>query len=68
MAWNRHAGVNRYRRYAVTVMDNWTPMRLFWTLNGARRWHQTFISGEAHMFHWDGHSWRELHLSPIEVE
>ncbi len=27
----------RLRKYAVTVMDNWTPSRLFWTLAGARR-------------------------------
>ena len=26
------------RRFCVTVMDNWTAMRRFFTLYGARRW------------------------------
>lgn len=28
----------RMRRYCVTVMDNWTPTRVFWTFGGALRW------------------------------
>lgn len=59
--WNRHAGVNRYRKYAVTVMDHWTPMRLFWTLRGAKKWRATILSG-SHLYHWSDMAdrWMEL--------
>jgi hypothetical protein len=46
------------RRYAVTVMDNWTPMRLFWTLKGAQKFasqHQ----GYAHVYERCGLGWRK---------
>jgi hypothetical protein len=54
------------RQYAVTVMDNWTPMRLFWTLERARKWRDKFnvngpTKGPAHLFQWcasRGH-WQE---------
>lgn len=59
MRWKRHQGVNRFRKYAVTVMDSWTPARLFWTERGARRWHNTFLAG-AHLFRWNGDHWEEL--------
>lgn len=43
----------RLRRYAVTVMDNWTPMRLFWTLRGARRWcGELWWADHVHLFRW----------------
>lgn len=47
--WRRH--------YAVTVMDHWTPMRFFWTLDAARRWRDTFNlngpdRGPAHLYKW----------------
>jgi len=58
--WKRHLGVNRFRRYAVTVDDAWTPMRLFWTEQRARRWHGGFNAGEAHLFRWSGSHWEEL--------
>lgn len=45
----------RLRRYCVTVMDNWTPTRFFWTRNRAMRWHAKFIAG-AHLYEWQG-SW-----------
>lgn len=47
------------RRYAVTVMDCWTPTRFFWTRRGARRWFCKF-GDEAHLFAWGGTSWIEL--------
>lgn len=28
----------RFKHYAVTVMDNWTPWRSFFTYWGALRW------------------------------
>jgi hypothetical protein len=45
----------RLRKYSVTVMDNWTPTRFFWTEAGARRWFNSFVAG-AHLFKWRG-SW-----------
>lgn len=46
----------KLKRYCVTVMDNWTPMREFWTLDGAYnfyRKHRTY----ANVFKWDGEAW-----------
>lgn len=49
----------RFRKYAVTVMDNWTPMRMFWTYRGARNFfnHHWQI---AHLFTWWDGSWHEM--------
>jgi len=41
------------RRFCVTVMDNWTPMRRFFTLYGARRWCAK-IGVNAHLYEWTG--------------
>jgi hypothetical protein len=46
------------RRFCVTVMDNWTPMRRFFTLYGARRWRAN-IGVNAHLFEWTGSQWQE---------
>ena len=43
----------RLRKYAVTVMDGWTPMRLFWTREGALRWRDK-IGLHAHAYKWTG--------------
>lgn len=44
----------RLKRYAVTVMDNWTPWRSFWTLRGARRWRDSFpVTSHIHLFRWN---------------
>jgi hypothetical protein len=45
----------RLKRYSVTVMDNWTPTRFFWTEAGARKWFNGFMAA-AHLFRWRG-SW-----------
>lgn len=53
----------KLRRYAVTVMDNWTPMRVFWTLRGAT----TFAAGHpgyAHIFRWSGGAWQRVTRAP----
>lgn len=47
----------QFRRYVVTVMDNWTPLRLFWTLKGALRW---LPQTTGYLYWWDGKSWRHL--------
>jgi hypothetical protein len=43
----------KFKRYCVTVMDNWTPTREFWTLEGAERWQRSFVAG-AHLYRWSG--------------
>ena len=44
----------KLRRYCVTVMDNWTPTRLFWTKAGAVEWHAKSIA-PAYLWKWQGH-------------
>jgi hypothetical protein len=46
------------RRFCVTFMDNWTPVRRFFTLYGARRWRAN-IGVNAHLFEWTGSQWQE---------
>lgn len=53
----------KLKRFAVTVMDNWTPMREFWTFDGAYRWYWEFTSG-AHLFWWRGNRWAEIKVIP----
>lgn len=64
----------RLRRYCVTVMDNWTPTRLFWTLEGARRFYRERRSC-ANVFKWEDGLWRWMYgahelgimLSPFDA-
>ena len=53
------------RHYAVTVMDNWTPMRTFWTLRGADRFYWKHRPG-SHLFKWNGQEWRKLTYTIVE--
>jgi len=46
------------RKYAVTVMDNWTPMRFFFTLRSAEKFYDRNADC-AHLFRWAG-SWQEI--------
>ena len=51
----------KLRRYQVTVMDNWTPARRFWTVAGARRF-AARVGGHAYVWMWvDGRGWK-LHV------
>lgn len=43
----------KLRRYCVTVNDNWTPMRLFWTLGWAKKFYRQHKQ-YANVFHWNG--------------
>ena len=52
----------KLRRYCVTVTDNWTPTRLFWTKTGALMWLARFPAG-AHVYTWAKGEWREMGLS-----
>lgn len=56
MHWFNRA---KLRRYAVTVMDNWTPMREFWTFEGAKKFHQSHSSC-AHLYQWHDGEWIEM--------
>lgn len=46
----------KLKRYCVTVMDNWTPMRTFWTLDGAKAFYREHRTC-ANVFGWDGEAW-----------
>ncbi len=51
----------KLKRYCVTVMDNWTETREFWTLTGARRWRDSFPSrAHVHLFRWVTNKWQEF--------
>lgn len=46
-----------WRRYCVTVSDNWTPLRQFWTLAGAKKFylpHREY----ANVFEWRDGGWQ----------
>jgi len=51
------------RRYCVTVMDNWTPMREFWTLHGAIEHWSRYRDSGGHLFVWSAGRWREYHVT-----
>jgi hypothetical protein len=46
----------KLRRYCVTVMDNWTPLRTFWTLEGAKRFYRKHRTC-ANVFRWRDNQW-----------
>jgi len=52
----------KLRRYCVTVMDNWTPMREFFTLNGALKFQDRHES--ATTFKWQGDRWVKIFGAP----
>ncbi len=47
----------KFRRYCVTVMDNWTLTRMFWTLEGAKRFYMEHRSC-ANVFKWERDKWQ----------
>lgn len=53
------------KRHCVTVMDNWTPLRLFWTRDGAIRWRDK-IGHHAHAYRWHPNvgKWIEMNRGP----
>lgn len=46
-----------FRRYCVTVMDNWTPTRCFWTRKRADEWCDEH---RGHLFVWNGREWQKI--------
>lgn len=53
----------KLRRYAVTVMDHWTPMREFWTFEGAKKFYKDHSSC-AYLYQWLDGVWREVLAPP----
>jgi len=51
MALHRGLHVWSLKRYCVTVMDSWTPLRLFWTRKGAIKWRDR-MGSYAHAYKW----------------
>lgn len=49
----------RLKRNSVTVMDNFTPAREFWTFGAALRYAARH-GHAAHLFVWTDTGWREL--------
>lgn len=45
----------RWKRYAVTVSDNWTPVRTFWTLEAAKKFYRP-KRDHANVFVWKSQS------------
>jgi hypothetical protein len=54
--FNRGLHVRTFKRYCVTVMDNWTPLRLFWTLDGAKDFYREHRSC-ANVYKWRDGEW-----------
>jgi hypothetical protein len=54
--FNRGLHVRTFKRYCVTFSDNWTPLKLFWTLEGAKRCYRERRSC-ANVFKWEGGAW-----------
>lgn len=50
----------KLRRYCITVMDNWTPTREFFTLHGALRFRIKHPAELTHLWKWDDGRWVEL--------
>lgn len=49
----------KLKKYCVTVMDNWTPTREFWTLAGAMK-HWRKHAPVSHLFVWKDGVWLTL--------
>ena len=47
----------RLKRYCVTVLDNYTPTQLFWTLDGANEFYREHRSC-ANVFKWRDGYWQ----------
>lgn len=51
----------KLKRYSVTVPDNYTPTREFWTKLGAIEWYSKF-NGHAKLYQWIGGGWIQIGL------
>lgn len=46
----------KFKRWCVTVVDNWTPTREFWTERGALKFRSQH-SPCAYLYRWTGIGW-----------
>lgn len=46
----------RLRRWCVTVMDNWTPLRVFWTRAAAEKFMERHPNC-SHLYRWGRTCW-----------
>lgn len=47
----------RLKKYAVTVMDNWTGVHTFWTEEGARKF---AVKHDGRVWVWIGYNWAAI--------
>ncbi|MGM5018753.1 hypothetical protein [Tardiphaga sp. 367_B4_N1_1] len=50
----------KLKRYCVTVLDNWTPTKEFWTLDGAREFYRDHRAC-ANVFKWEDGYWHWMY-------
>jgi hypothetical protein len=50
------------KRYCVTVMDNWAPIKFFWTRSGAADFINAIPAAGTHvrLYQWAGRKWQEI--------
>jgi hypothetical protein len=53
----------KLKQYCVTVMDNWTPTREFWTYKGALAFREAHLAS-AYLHQWFGGKWVEIMRPP----
>jgi hypothetical protein len=65
---NKGLHVRTFKNYCVTVMDNWTPLRLFWTRDGALKWRDK-IGPHAYAYRWHSNirQWIEMSRGPADM-
>lgn len=53
-----HRGLHvwSFKRYCVAVNDSWATLRLFWTLEGAKKFYKSNRL-RANVFKWNGEQW-----------
>lgn len=56
----------KLKKYCVTVMDNWTPTREFWTYKGALEFRNEHLAS-AHLHQWFNGRWIEI-IGPAQSE
>lgn len=47
----------RLKRYCVTFSDNWTPIKYFWTLEGAKKVYRQH-RGYSNVYVWNEYGWK----------
>ena len=53
----------KLRRYCVTVMDNWTPRREFWTLGAALQFAVVHMpNSHLHVWNRGAGTWNEMQV------